>query len=225
MRALYDPLVSLADSKKNCLYRPSDSKTGKKIGCMCNPDVSARRVVVFLDIGWIASCWVPRVSPLPETKQSIHRERGFAREPKVQLSATTLFAESTRSRSRCRAPSSRAFWLPLSAKGSADGTTSVAETAVSVRQIRREAGIHGSRRINTHGGRNTFAESKPSSVSALALLTVKFSKKLHIFNPKLFPSSTYTHTMFMLKIGAVLSLFAIFNNFTSLYVFFLIRPI
>jgi hypothetical protein len=52
-----------------------------------------------------------------------------------------------------------------------------------------------------------------------------FQKELHIFEPKLFPCSTYTHTMYMFKIGAILSLFAIFNNFTSLYVFFLIRLI
>jgi hypothetical protein len=154
------------------------------------------------------------------------------REPKIHLSAQTLFAESTRSSSRrrpgswCRAPSPRAFWLSLSAKGLADGTASTPVTAVPVRQICRELGIHGSQRRNTHDARNTFAESKPSSVSTWALLTVKFSKKkLHIFEPKLFPCSTYTHTMYMFKIGAILSLFAIFNNFTSLYVIFLIRPI
>jgi hypothetical protein len=46
-----------------------------------------------------------------------------------------------------------------------------------------------------------------------------FKKKLHIFEFKLFPWSTYTHTMYMFKIGSILSLFAIFNNFTSFFVF------
>jgi hypothetical protein len=47
----------------------------------------------------------------------------------------------------------------------------------------------------------------------------EFSKKFHIFESKLFPWSTYTHTIYMFKIGTILSLFAIFNNFTSFFVF------
>jgi hypothetical protein len=41
----------------------------------------------------------------------------------------------------------------------------------------------------------------------------------------LFLSSTYTYTRLMLKFGTILTLFAIFNNFTSSRYFFRIRPI
>jgi hypothetical protein len=47
----------------------------------------------------------------------------------------------------------------------------------------------------------------------------EFSKKIYIFESKLFPWSTYTRTIYMFKIGTILSLLAIFNNFTSFFVF------
>jgi hypothetical protein len=124
------------------------------------------------------------------------------REPRTRLSAQALFAGSSRTRSRRsgprrRGPSPRAFWLPLSAKGQptvqmffaessragalgenpVDSATPTTVTVVPVCQIRRESGLHGSRRIGTHDTGTTFAESTPSSVSVLALLTTKFSKK------------------------------------------------
>jgi hypothetical protein len=61
-------------------------------------------------------------------------------------------------------------------------------------------------------------------VSAFYILTTKFSRKLNIFEFKLFTCSTYTHTMYMFKIGTILSLFAIFNNFSSFYIFFSYTP-
>jgi hypothetical protein len=49
--------------------------------------------------------------------------------------------------------------------------------------------------------------------------------KNHFFISGLFLSSTYTYTRLMLKFGTILTLFAIFNNFTSSRYFFRIRPI
>jgi hypothetical protein len=89
------------------------------------------------------------------------------------------FAESQRSSSRRRPSTPRALG-PALGEGLAHGaehlrrersgfhsrrraqlTAPLRHQTVPVRQIRRESGIHGSQRRNTHGATNTFAESKP----------------------------------------------------------------
>jgi hypothetical protein len=163
---------------------------------------------------------------MPETKIS-------STLPEIESSPwVRSFAESQNTSSRWSLSSPRAHGMALG-EGLAHGEETLLRELSAFSCRRDQRNRNGRLRpLHSPSARHTWLSAKkthgagalpPRALHLRWVFCVHsrriIQKKLHIFESKLFPWSTYTHIMYMFKIGTILSLFAIFTNFTSFFVF------